>query len=118
MPDRQAGVCEAEYELSDVCRLLLLAGPVTHPRSFALVQNYPNPFNPKTVINYQQATSNWVTLKVFDMLGREVAVLVDEVKGPGEHSVSFDGSSLASGVYLYRLSAGGSVATKKLVLLR
>ncbi len=88
------------------------------PSGFNLSQNYPNPFNPGTIINYQQAVSNRVTLKVFDLLGREVAVLVDGVQDAGRHTVSFDASSLASGVYLYRLNAGGNVQTKKMILMR
>ncbi len=88
------------------------------PRHAVLHQNYPNPFNPKTVIHYQHATSNWVNLSVFDLLGRQVAVLIDETRSPGKYSVSFDGSSLPSGVYLYRLTAGEFVETKKLVLMK
>ncbi len=92
--------------------------PMPYPRVLRLSQNYPNPFNPKTRITYQQTMTDWVTLKVFDVSGREVAVLLDEVKEPGEYSVSFDASSLASGVYLYRLAAGGFIQTRKMVLMR
>jgi photosystem II stability/assembly factor-like uncharacterized protein len=97
-------------------------GPET-PAVFALEQNYPNPFNPATVIRYSVgggAATRAVRarLAVFDLLGREVAVLVDGVVEPGAHSVTFDASGLASGVYLYRLSAAGEVQTRRLVLLR
>jgi hypothetical protein len=85
---------------------------------FTLMQNYPNPFNPVTNINYQLPIQNFVTLKVYDLLGREVTVLVNDWKEAGEHSVKFDGSGLASGVYFYRFQSGAFVETKKLLLLR
>jgi uncharacterized protein (DUF1501 family) len=93
---------------------------------FALDQNYPNPFNPATRIGYtvgavssqQTAVSSHVRLAVYDLLGREVAVLVDEVKPPGNYVVEFDGSGLASGVYLYRLVVGGFSETKRMTLVR
>ncbi len=88
------------------------------PTSFALQQNYPNPFNPTTEIRYQTSEVSRVTLKVFDMLGREVATLVDEVQDAGLKLVEFDATGLASGVYFYRLAAGGFVETKKLILVR
>jgi hypothetical protein len=88
------------------------------PRSIGLSQNYPNPFNPNSDIRYQVSESRSVRLSVFDMLGREVAVLVDEVKSPGTYTVRFDGSGFASGVYYYRLTAGGSVETRKMILAK
>jgi hypothetical protein len=95
------------------------------PTTFALRQNYPNPFNPSTTLGYTIAGtgheaigSSWVKLAVYDMLGREVAVLVNEPKPAGNYTVKFDGSGLASGVYIYRLAAGNFVDTKKLVLLK
>jgi uncharacterized repeat protein (TIGR01451 family) len=96
------------------------------PLQFALEQNYPNPFNPSTVFNFQIPTSNWVTLKIFDVLGRDVATLVNEELKPGRYEVVFDGSNLASGVYFYRLAVGSSstnlpqrfLETKKLLLMR
>jgi hypothetical protein len=78
------------------------------PTSVRLAQNYPNPFNPSTTINYQLPTNSQVTLKVFDVLGREVATLVDEVQEAGYKHVEFRADGLASGVYLYRLQAGAS----------
>ncbi|MGB2869266.1 MAG: family 10 glycosylhydrolase [Bacteroidota bacterium] len=88
------------------------------PEAFALYQNFPNPFNPATAISYQLSTVSNVTLKVYDVLGREVRVLVDGIDGPGYHRVQFDGSGLSSGVYFYRLIAGGRVETKKMQLIR
>ena len=88
------------------------------PSEFALSQNYPNPFNPSTTINYQLSRQSHVTLKVFDVLGREVATLVNEVEEAGYKSVTFDASKLSSGIYFYRLQAGHYVETKKLLLLR
>ncbi len=88
------------------------------PDCLALFQNYPNPFNPTTNIEYRISNKELVTLKVYDILGRELAVLVDERKAPGRYIVQFDGSGLASGVYAYRLQAGSFVETKKLLLLR
>jgi hypothetical protein len=83
-----------------------------------LLQNYPNPFNPVTIIRYELPKESNVSLRVFNMLGQEVAVLVDEVQAAGHRSVEFNASGLPSGMYLYRLTAGDFVATKKLVLLK
>jgi hypothetical protein len=88
------------------------------PGGFTLHQNYPNPFNPTTAIRYQLSAVNHVTLKVFDLLGGEVTTLVNEWQAIGSYSVRFDGSGLASGVYVYQLQAGNFKDTKKLVLLR
>jgi len=88
------------------------------PLGFSLGQNYPNPFNPSTIIHYQLSTDSYVSLVVYDLLGREVAVLVNENKAPGTYQVHFDGRNLASGVYCYRLDAGDFVAFKRMVLIR
>jgi hypothetical protein len=88
------------------------------PQEFALMQNYPNPFNPKTGIRYQVSGVSDVKITVYDMLGREMAVLVNERKQPGNHEVSFDGSGLASGVYLYRFTAGSFAETRRMILLK
>lgn len=88
------------------------------PTEFALEQNYPNPFNPSTNIKYQIPSTNHVTLKVFDILGRGVAMLVNEVKAPGTYTVQWDAGNMASGVYLYRLQAGGFGDVKKVILLK
>jgi len=81
-------------------------------------QNYPNPFNPITTIKYQIPEMSSVTLKVFDVLGNEIAVLVNEEKTVGNHQVEFEASSLSSGIYFYQLKAGEFIETKKMLLLK
>ncbi|MBI2420040.1 MAG: T9SS type A sorting domain-containing protein, partial [Ignavibacteriales bacterium] len=86
--------------------------------TYALDQNYPNPFNPATTINYQLPKASIVTLKIYDMLGKEVKVLVNEYKETGKYTAEFNGAGLASGVYVYRLDCNDFHATKKLTLLK
>ncbi len=88
------------------------------PMQFALEQNYPNPFNPTTVISYQLPVAGKILLKVYDVLGREVATLVNEVKPAGNHSVQWNAQGRASGVYFYRLNTKDFVQAKKLLLLK
>jgi hypothetical protein len=88
------------------------------PGSFKLEQNYPNPFNPSTVISWQLAAGSFVTLKVYDILGREVKTLVNERQSAGTHSVTFNAAGLSSGVYFYRISTGSFVQTKKLMVIK
>lgn len=88
------------------------------PTKFVLEQNYPNPFNPSTKIIWQSPLSSHQTIKVFDVLGNEVATLVDEYKPAGRYEVEFNAERLASGIYFYRLQAGELVKTKKMILLR
>ncbi|MBI5022129.1 MAG: T9SS type A sorting domain-containing protein [Ignavibacteriales bacterium] len=88
------------------------------PLSTKLFSNYPNPFNPATNIQFSIANSQLTILKVFDMLGREVATLVNEMKQPGVYSVTWDASQYSSGIYYYRLQAGNFVETKKLILMK
>jgi hypothetical protein len=97
----------------------------TTPGEFALMQNYPNPFNPSTAIKYtvgvvsgQSPAASRVRLAVYDLLGREVAVLVDGSMASGSYDVQFDGSGLSSGTYIYRLTAGERVETRRMVLVR
>ena len=105
-------------------RVYKLTGPASSVQEsgmvsqFKLEQNYPNPFNPTTVIRFQISTPGYVSLKVFDMLGREVVTLVDDVLSRGEHIRTFDASQFASGVYYYKLNAGSLIETKKMVLAR
>ena len=88
------------------------------PTEFILSQNYPNPFNPSTTINYEIPKSSLVTLKVYDVLGREVATLVNEEKQAGRYNVTFNASKYSSGVYFYRITAGDFSQIKKMVLLK
>jgi hypothetical protein len=86
------------------------------PRNFALQQNYPNPFNPSTTIEFSVPAASFVSLKVCDLLGREVSTIVNQMLTPGVYKETFDGTGLTSGVYFYRLRAGNFVETKKLIL--
>ena len=95
-----------------------IATPVKVPMTFTVNQNYPNPFNPTTVISYQLSDVGHVTLKVYDILGREVATLVDGQQSAGPHLATFDAKGLPSGVYFYRLTAGNLVETRKMELLK
>ena len=88
------------------------------PKDFSLAQNYPNPFNPATIINYQLPSKAYITLKVYNILGKEVAALVNEEKQAGNYQARFDGNGLASGIYFYTLRAGNFVLTKQCVLIK
>ena len=96
----------------------VIEGEPVLPRAFSLAQNYPNPFNPTTTIEFSLPTAAHVTLKVFDILGREVATLADKLDPAGVNSVRFDASRLSSGVYYYRIAAGSLVVTKQMLLVR
>jgi hypothetical protein len=88
------------------------------PSSPWLGQNYPNPFNPVTVISYQLAVSSIVKITIYDILGRDVATLVNEEKKPGHYSIRWDASSVGSGVYYYCLRVGEHAETRKMILLK
>nr|MCU0405834.1 T9SS type A sorting domain-containing protein [Ignavibacteriaceae bacterium] len=88
------------------------------PENISLSQNYPNPFNPSTRIEYSIPQSGLVTIKIYDILGREVATLVNEEKQRGVYSISFDATGLSSGIYFYRIQFENFVQTKKLTLLK
>ena len=88
------------------------------PSKFALHQNYPNPFNPTTKLSFVIGHSSLVSLKVFDVLGREVATLVNGELEAGAYALNFDAKNLASGTYFYKLQAGNNVAVKKLLLIK
>ena len=88
------------------------------PAAFELEQNFPNPFNPTTSIRYSVPQSSHVALAIFDILGREIRTLINEVQSPGHYTVTFDGRDLASGVYFYRLTSGSFSATKKFVMVK
>ncbi|MDZ7765806.1 MAG: T9SS type A sorting domain-containing protein [Melioribacteraceae bacterium] len=87
-------------------------------KKFNLSQNYPNPFNPATSIEYQVASIEKVSLKVYDILGREIKTLVNEIKSPGTYELTFDASELSSGIYFYRLTSGSFTKTRKMILMK
>jgi len=87
-------------------------------KDYILYQNFPNPFNPSTTINYQIAKASNVTIKIFDCLGREIKILVNEFKRQGFYTINFDASFLSSGIYFYQLRAGEFTSTKKMIVLR
>lgn len=88
------------------------------PKEFTLMQNYPNPFNPLTTIDYEMNENGYVSLKVYDALGRKISTLVSGYQFAGRHTVNFNGAQLPSGIYIYRLIANGNSAVKKMILLR
>ncbi|MFA5404149.1 MAG: T9SS type A sorting domain-containing protein [Ignavibacteria bacterium] len=88
------------------------------PNSFKLLDNYPNPFNPNTIIRFQIKDTRFVSLKVYDLLGKEISILVNEKKSPGIYEVNFNGSNFASGVYFYRIQTGDFMQVKKMLLIK
>lgn len=86
--------------------------------NYSLEQNYPNPFNPATTIKYALPKAGMVTIKVFDMLGNEVKILVNENEAPGSHTINFDASGLSSGIYLYKIKSGEFTSSKKMILMK
>lgn len=104
---------DGSFNYSNIIELEILS-----PEEFILEQNYPNPFNPVTVISYQLSVNSYVTLKIFDILGKEVETLVNEQQQAGSYKVQFNASHLASGVYLYKLQAGSFTAVKKFVFMK
>ncbi|MBK6772260.1 MAG: T9SS type A sorting domain-containing protein [Ignavibacteria bacterium] len=88
------------------------------PEKYSLTQNYPNPFNPETKINYELRVTNYVKLQVYDVVGNEVATLVNEKQSPGTYQVEFDAGSLTSGVYFYRLTSGDFTDTRRMMLIK
>jgi hypothetical protein len=88
------------------------------PAQYALYQNFPNPFNPSTVIRYQMPVNSRATLKVYDVLGRKIATLVDGEQSAGTHSVMFNAAGISSGTYFYRFQAGMYGETKKFTVLK
>ncbi|MGE5400832.1 MAG: T9SS type A sorting domain-containing protein [Ignavibacteriales bacterium] len=116
-----AGLFWVDFTITDVFPLSITGMGSEHagaPGEYELSQNYPNPFNPSTTIEYSISESGPVTLRIYDVLGKEITTLVNEVMPAGKHSVVFNSSTLPSGVYMYRIEAGAFSSTKKLVLLR
>ncbi len=103
---------------ADIATRVELIEDAPLPVGFVLTQNYPNPFNPSTTIRFAIPESSFLTLKVFDILGKEVAVLVNEIKGAGNYNVQFDATKLVSGIYFYSLQAGNSIQTRKMILMK
>ena len=91
---------------------------ISNPKNYFLYQNYPNPFNPSTVIGYRIPEKSFVNLTVYDVLGNEISILVNETKEPGSYEVNFDASGLSSGIYIYKITAGSFQENKKMILLR
>ncbi len=108
----------ASAAIDTILRVTSVDYPAALPNDFVLYQNYPNPFNPSTTIRWQSPVHGRQTLKVFDILGREVATLLDEERPAGRYEILFNGSHLASGVYIYRLQAGSFSSVKKMILLK
>ncbi len=104
---------DGQFEYSNIIEV-----NISLPTKFALAQNYPNPFNPTTAIAYELPRTAKVVLKVYDVLGREVATLVNQEQAAGRYVQSFNASNLASGIYFYRLQAGNFVETKKMMLVK
>jgi len=88
------------------------------PTEFSLSQNYPNPFNPSTVIRYSLIDNGFTSLKIYDISGKEVANLVNELQTSGSYEVKFNGSNFASGVYFYKIQAGSFSAVKRMFLIK
>lgn len=118
--DDKIFVADTRYGMSIVRNNLLtsIADQNHFPLSFNLSQNYPNPFNPITRIQFTIKSNEFVTIKVYDVLGKEVKTLINEEKSAGNYEVEFDGSTLSSGVYLYSLVVNGVIQNKKMILLK
>ena len=117
--DAQHGWLTGDY--GNICNYTGTTGVENNdssPNDFSLKQNYPNPFNPNTVIRYQLPVASQVSLKVFNVLGNEVAILVNDHKPAGNYTVDFNAANLSSGVYFYSLTAGSFTETRKFILMK
>lgn len=114
------------FKFLGICLVLFLLSPANFPKNndnkipgnYELSQNYPNPFNPSTRISYSIPKETFVEIKIYNMLGNEVALLVNEEQKAGTYSITFNASNLPSGVYFYRLQADNFTITKKLTVLK
>ena len=104
---------DGSFEYSDV-----VTADLTIPMVFNLEQNYPNPFNPSTIISYSIPKNSFVTLKIYDILGNEVAALVNQTQAAGNYRISFNAETLSNGVYIYSIKADNFTAVKKMVLMK
>ena len=95
-----------------------VSNTINIPTEYDLSQNYPNPFNPSTVITYALPQAGYVSLTVFNLLGEEVATLVNENMSAGTHTVEFNGSNLTSGIYIYSIISNGFIYSRKMVLMK
>jgi hypothetical protein len=109
---------QVQIENADAPVSLIVSLQGSVPNEYSLSQNYPNPFNPVTKIEYQLPREGWVSLKVFDMLGREVATLVDRNQRAGVHSAEFNADRLPSGIYLYKMTSGLFTDAKKMIIIK
>jgi len=107
------GYYDGSFEYSEIVEV-----EIGIPTEFSLAQNYPNPFNPTTTIKYQIPEVSFVTLRIYDVLGNEIATLVNEQKPADSYEVEFNASNLPSGIYFYRIQVGSFVETKKMVLMK
>jgi len=108
-----------DYKITDIYSpATAVDEKLVYSGSYKLSQNYPNPFNPVTTIKYQMPELNFVTIKVYDVLGNEIVTLVNEEKQTGFHEIEFNLDKSTSGIYFYRLQAGSFVETKKMVLMK
>ena len=114
----QSGITYAKIDGIEFGQLVSVENEFVNINSFSLFQNYPNPFNPRTCIQYAIGNRQFVTLKVYDALGNEIATLVNEEKPAGEYEVEFDANNLSSGIYFYQLKAGSFTQTKKMILMK
>jgi len=105
---------DGQYKYSNIINL----DGANVPDSYSINQNYPNPFNPTTNISYFLAAKQFVTLKVYDILGKEIGTLVNEEKAEGQYSFNFNSGSLPSGIYFYTIHAGSFSQTRKMILLK
>ncbi|PJB02044.1 MAG: hypothetical protein CO127_00970, partial [Ignavibacteria bacterium CG_4_9_14_3_um_filter_36_18] len=111
-------ICSSKSKVFTNSPIVDVSDDIVSVESFDLSQNYPNPFNPVTQIEFNITNKSHVSLKVYDLLGREVAVLVNGTRNKGKHTVSFDATSLSSGIYIYRLNTGSITVSKKMTLLK
>lgn len=122
VPYGQAGYISSERvivnNLNDPCKLIGIEPPETSPQTYDLEQNYPNPFNPETKIKFQIPKQSFVSLTVYDVLGKEIQKLVNGELNPGSYTIEWNASQYPSGVYLYRIEAGDYKSVKKMVLLK
>ena len=109
-PQKQITITDPVTAVNDI--------PQEMPNSFALEQNYPNPFNPETVIPFSLNKRSFITIKIYDLLGQEIATLLEGYRDAGHHTIAFNAVSLKSGTYIYRLNTGTVSLTKKMTVLK